>query len=312
MPIKIQSDLPAKEILERENIFVMDEHRAMHQDIRPISIAILNLMPLKEETELQILRSLSNTPIQVDVSFLMVSTHEATHTSMSHLNKFYQSFDEVKHQNFDGLIITGAPVEQMEYEEVDYWQEICDIMEWSKTHVTSTLHLCWGAQAGLYYHYGIQKHQLDKKMFGVYPHRVMNRKVPLVRGFDDIFYAPHSRHTEVRKEDIEQHKELTILAESEDAGVFLVADQDGKQIFVMGHPEYDRVTLHKEYMRDKEKGLPIELPVNYYPQDDCEQKPLLQWRSHGNLLYFNYLNYYVYQTTPYDFIDVNCIYGKHM
>ena len=310
MPIKIQSDLPAKEILERENIFVMDENRAMHQDIRPINIAILNLMPLKEETELQLLRALSNTPIQVDVSFLMVSTHEATHTSMSHLNKFYQSFKEVKEQNFDGLIITGAPVEQMEYEEVDYWNEICEIMEWSKTHVTSTLHLCWGAQAGLYYHYGIQKHMLDKKMFGVYPHKVMNRKIPLVRGFDDIFYAPHSRHTEIRTEDIANNPALTILAESEDAGVFLVIAEDGKQIFVMGHPEYDRVTLDKEYRRDKDKGLPIEIPVNYYPNDDDTQKPLLQWRSHCNLLYFNFLNYYVYQTTPYDFINTKEILQK--
>lgn len=310
MPIKIQSDLPAKEILERENIFVMDDNRAMHQDIRPISIAILNLMPLKEETELQILRSLSNTPIQVDVTFVMVSTHEATHTSMSHLNKFYLPFSDIKNQNFDGLIITGAPVEQMEYEEVDYWKEICEIMEWSKSHVTSTLHLCWGAQAGLYYHYGIQKHMLEKKMFGVYPHKVMNRKIPLVRGFDDIFYAPHSRHTEIRKEDIEKHPELTILAESEEAGVFLVIAEDGRQIFVMGHPEYDRVTLHKEYMRDKEKGLPIELPVNYYPENDDTKRPLLQWRSHGNLLYFNYLNYYVYQTTPYDFINTQEILHK--
>uniref|UniRef100_UPI0040571891 homoserine O-acetyltransferase MetA n=1 Tax=Agathobacter sp. TaxID=2021311 RepID=UPI0040571891 len=310
MPIKIQSDLPVKEILESENIFVMDENRALHQDIRAISIGILNLMPLKEDTELQILRSLSNTPIQVDVSFIMVSSHESTHTSMSHLNKFYQTFEEVKHQNFDGLIITGAPVEQMAYEEVDYWEEICEIMEWSKTHVTSTLHLCWGAQAGLYYHYGIEKHMLDKKMFGVYPHQVRNRRVPLVRGFDDIFYAPHSRHTEVRREDIEKRPELTILAESEEAGVFLVANQNGTQIFVMGHPEYDRVTLHNEYMRDKNKGLPIEMPVNYYPDNDCEKKPLLQWRAHGNLLYFNYLNYYVYQQTPYDFIDVNKIYNK--
>mgnify|MGYP003301975652 CR=1 FL=1 len=310
MPIKIQSDLPVKEILESENIFVMDENRALHQDIRAISIGILNLMPLKEDTELQILRSLSNTPIQVDVSFIMVSSHESTHTSMSHLNKFYQTFDEVKHQNFDGLIITGAPVEQMEYEEVDYWEELCEIMEWSKTHVTSTLHLCWGAQAGLYYHYGIQKHMLNKKMFGVYPHKVQNRRVPLVRGFDDIFYAPHSRHTEVRREDIEKHSELTILAESEEAGIFLVANQDGTQIFVMGHPEYDRVTLHNEYMRDKNKGLTIEMPVNYYPDNDCEKKPLLEWRAHGNLLYFNYLNYYVYQATPYDFIDVNKIYSK--
>ena len=286
MPIKIQSDLPVKEILERENIFVMDENRALHQDIRAISIGILNLMPLKEDTELQILRSLSNTPIQVDVSFIMVSSHESTHTSMSHLNKFYQTFDEVKHQNFDGFIITGAPVEQMEYEEVDYWEELCEIMEWSKTHVTSTLHLCWGAQAGMYYHYGIKKHMLDKKMFGVYSHKVRNRRVPLVRGFDDLFYAPHSRHTEIRREDIEKYPELTILAESDEAGIFLVANQDGTQIFVMGHPEYDRFTLHNEYMRDKNKGLPIEVPVNYYPNDDCEQKPLLEWRAHGNLLYF--------------------------
>lgn len=308
MPIKIQSDLPAREILEQENIFVMDENRAMHQDIRPISIAILNLMPLKEETELQILRSLSNTPIQVDVSFLMVSSHESTHTSMSHLNQFYQTFEEVKDQNFDGLIITGAPVEQMEFEEVDYWEEICEIMEWSKSHVTSTLHLCWGAQAGLYYHYGIQKRPLEKKMFGVYPHRVMNRRVPLVRGFDDIFYAPHSRHTEIAKEDIEKFGDLKILAESDEAGVFLVISDDGKQIYVMGHPEYDRMTLDKEYMRDKNKGLQIEMPVNYYPNNDDSQRPLLQWRSHGNLLYFNYLNYYVYQTTPYDFIHTKQIY----
>ena len=308
MPIRIQSDLPAKEILEQENIFVMDENRAMHQDIRPISIAILNLMPLKEDTELQILRSLSNTPLQVDVTFLMTSSHESTHTSMSHLNKFYQTFDEVKQQNFDGFIITGAPVEQMEFEEVDYWEELCEIMEWSKSHVTSTLHLCWGAQAALYYHYGIQKRPLDSKMFGIFAHHVMNRRVPLVRGFDDVFYAPHSRHTEVRKEDIEAHSDLKILAESDEAGVFLVISDDGKQIYVMGHPEYDRFTLDKEYRRDKDKGLPIEVPVNYYPNDDDAQKPLLQWRSHGNLMYYNYLNYYVYQATPYDFIHTEQIY----
>ena len=310
MPIKTQSDLPAKEILERENIFVMDDNRAMHQDIRPISIAIVNLMPLKEETELQILRSLSNTPLQIDVVFVALESHESTHTSLSHLNKFYMSFADIKEQNFDGLIITGAPVEQMEYEEVDYWPEISRIMEWSKTHVTSTLHLCWGAQAGLYYHYGIPKRALDKKMFGVYRHKVMNRKIPLVRGFDDYFYAPHSRHTEVRREDIEKHPGLTILAESQEAGVFLVINEDGSQIFVMGHPEYDRVTLHKEYMRDKEKGLPIEKPVNYYPDDDENQKPLLQWRSHGNILYANWLNYYVYQQTPYEFIHTAEIIGK--
>ncbi len=310
MPIKTQNDLPAKEILERENIFVMDENRANHQDIRPLDIAILNLMPLKEDTELQILRSLSNTPLQVNVTFVATSTHEATHTSSNHLNKFYLSFDEIKNQNFDGFIITGAPVELMEYEEVDYWPEICQIMEWTKTHVTSTLHLCWGAQAGLYYHYGIQKHILDKKMFGVYEHKVMNRKVPLVRGFDDHFMAPHSRHTEILKEDIEKIPDLTILAESDEAGVFLVIAKDGGQIFVMGHPEYDRLTLGKEYQRDKQKGLPIELPVNYYPDDDDTQRPLLQWRSHGNILYSNWLNYYVYQNTPYQFINTEEIVGK--
>ena len=310
MPIKTQNDLPAKEILEKENVFVMDENRAIHQNIRQLEIAIVNLMPLKEETEVQILRSLSNTPIQVNVTFIATKSHESTHTSMSHLNKFYQTFDEVKNQNFDGLIITGAPVEQMEYEEVDYWEEICQIMEWSKEHAFSTLHLCWGAQAGLYYHYGIQKYKLDKKMFGVFPHYVKNRKVPMVRGFDDIFYAPHSRHTEVRKEDIEKCEDLTILAESDEAGVFLVIDKAGKKIFVMGHPEYDRLTLDAEYKRDKNKGLPIELPVNYYPDDDDTKKPLLRWRSHGNILYSNWLNYYVYQETPYEFINTDLIYGK--
>ena len=310
MPIRTMSDLPAKEILEQENIFVMDENRASHQDIRPIDIMIVNLMPLKEDTELQILRSLSNTPLQVDVTFVALESHESTHTSMSHLNKFYTTFSEVRNRNFDGLIITGAPVEQMEYEEVDYWNEISEIMEWSKTHVTSTLHLCCGAQAGLYYHYGIPKCNLDAKMFGVFEHQVMNRKVPLVRGFDDFFFAPHSRHTEVRKEDIEKHKELTILAESEVAGVFLVIDEFGKQIFVMGHPEYDRVTLHNEYMRDKQKGLEIQMPVNYYPDNDDTKKPRLQWRSHGNILYSNWLNYYVYQQTPYEFINTPEIIGR--
>lgn len=310
MPIKTQNELPAKEILERENIFVMDEKRAIHQDIRPLNIAILNLMPLKEETELQILRSLSNTPLQVNVTFVTTSTHESTHTSMSHLNKFYQPFDEIEGENFDGLIITGAPVEHLEYEKVDYWQEMCRIMEWTKTHVTSTLHLCWGAQAGLYYHYGIQKHSLEKKMFGVYRHRVMNRKIPLVRGFDDYFYAPHSRHTEVRREDIQNNPELTILADSAEAGVFLVIAKDGGQVFVMGHPEYDRLTLDKEYKRDKGKGLEIDLPVNYYPDDDEGKKPLLQWRSHGNILYSNWINYYVYQNTPYEFINTAGILAK--
>lgn len=300
MPIRVQNDLPVKEILEQENIFVMDEHRAMHQDIRPIKIGLLNLMPLKEDTELQILRSLSNTPLQVDVVFVNVSSHKSKNTSTSHLNKFYVSFEEIKDQRFDGFIITGAPVEQMPFEEVDYWEELKEIMEWTKTHVTSTMHLCWGAQAGLYYHYGIEKVQLDEKVFGVFEHRVKNRKTPLVRGFDDVFYAPHSRHTTVPTEAIESEEQLIILAESEEAGVFLTMSSDGKQIFVMGHPEYDRVTLNNEYMRDKNKGLEISLPKNYYPDDNFENRPLLTWRSHANNLYTNWVNYYVYQVTPYD------------
>ena len=305
MPIRIQSDLPAKEILEKENIFVMDENRAMHQDIRPIKIGILNLMPLKEETELQLLRSLSNTPLQVDVTFVAVSSHESKNTSMSHLNKFYESFADIKRRYFDGLIITGAPVEQMEYEDVDYWEEICQIFEWTKSHVTSTLHLCWGAQAGMYYHYGLKKVLLPQKLFGVYEHKVMNRKVPLVRGFDDTFLIPHSRHTAVLSEDIHNCSELTVLAESEEAGVLLCMAEEGRQIFVMGHPEYDRYTLHNEYMRDKNKGLPIQMPKNYYPGNDDTQRPSLQWRSHSNNLYCNWLNYYVYQTTPYDLNEIN-------
>ena len=310
MPIRTQNDLPAKEILEKENIFVMDENRATHQDIRPIKVAILNLMPLKEDTELQLLRSMSNTPLQVDVTFVTVSSHESKNTSLSHLNKFYERFEDVRHQYFDGLIITGAPLEQMEYEEVDFWPEMEKIFEWSKVHATSTLHLCWGAQAGLYYHYGLKKYMLPEKMFGVYEHKVMNRKVPLVRGFDDCFMAPHSRHTEVRTEDIRKVKELTILAESETAGVFLAIADEGRKIFVMGHPEYDRLTLDKEYKRDKSKGLPIDLPVNYYPNKKKKKKPLLQWRSHGNILYSNWLNYYVYQATPYEFINTGEIIGK--
>ena len=299
MPIRVQNDLPAKEILERENIFVMDETRAMSQDIRPIKVGLLNLMPLKEDTELQILRSLSNTPLQVDVVFVNVSSHESKNTSTNHLNKFYVPFEDIKKQRFDGFIITGAPVEQMPFEDVDYWEELKEIMEWTKTHVTSTVHLCWGAQAGLYYHYGIDKEPLDAKMFGVFEHYVRNRKTPLLRGFDDVFLAPHSRHTTVPAEKIRENEELTILAESEEAGVFLVIAQEGKQIFVMGHPEYDRVTLHNEYMRDKNKGLPIEVPKNYYKDDNCENKPLLTWRAHANNMYTNWVNYYVYQATPY-------------
>ncbi len=300
MPIKIQSDLPAKEILEKENIFVMDEKRALHQDIRPIQILILNLMPLKEDTELQLLRSLSNTPLQVDVTFMMMSSHESKNTSTSHLNKFYLTFSQVKERRFDGMIITGAPVEQMEFEEVDYWEELTEIMAWTESHVTSTIYLCWGAQAGLYYHYGLKKKRLPKKMFGLFWHKVSNRKIPLVRGFDDMFLAPHSRHTEVPAEDIHNCPDLTVLAESREAGVFLAMAENGRKIFVMGHPEYDRVTLDGEYKRDLCKGLPIDLPKNYYPDNDSSRRPLLQWRSHANNLYTNWLNYYVYQTTPYD------------
>jgi homoserine O-succinyltransferase len=299
MPIKVQSDLPAKRILEDENIFIMDESRAMHQDIRPLRIAILNLMPIKEDTEVQLLRSLSNTPLQVDITFLTTGTYVGSHTPTSHLDQFYLTFDDVKNRKFDGLIITGAPVELMEFEEVTYWSELVSIMEWSKTNVTSTLHICWGAQAGLYHHYGIQKQTLDKKMFGIFEHRVLKRKIPFVRGFDDIFYAPHSRYTTVSREDILNCAELDILAESEEAGVFIVIAQDGKQIFVMGHPEYDRVSLDKEYKRDIAKGLDIALPQNYYPEDMPEYRPNLVWRAHSNAMYTNWLNYYVYQVTPY-------------
>ncbi len=310
MPIKIRSDLPAREILEKENIFVMDEYRAIHQDVRPIEIGILNLMPLKEDNELQMLRSLSNTPLQVNVTFLAVKTHVSKNTSQKHLDKFYETFDDIKDRNLDGLIITGAPVEDIPFEEVDYWEEVVGYMDWAKEHVTSTIHLCWGAQAGLYHYYGIQKKQMDKKVFGVFPHKVLNRKIPLVRGFDDIFMAPHSRHTETPLSEIEKIEDLTVLAVSEEAGFFLAIDREGKHIFLMGHPEYDRMTLDKEYHRDKDKGLDIDIPKNYYPDDDPDKKPLLQWRSHGNILYSNWLNYYVYQQTPYDFIHTDAIYGN--
>ena len=300
MPIKTQSDLPAREILENENIFVMDEFRALHQDIRPLQVLILNNMPVKQDTELQLLRALSNTPLQVDVTFMTVKSHVSQNTSASHLNKFYITLDDVRDRKFDGLIITGAPVEDITFEEVDYWQETCEILDWAETHVTSTLHICWAAQAGFYYYYGINKKQLPQKLFGVYEHKVANRKVPLVRGFDDIFMAPHSRHTETPSDQIHACKELTILAESEKAGVFLAMAEGGKKIFVTGHPEYDRYTLNNEYFRDLNKGLPIQIPYNYYPNNDPTQRPLLQWRSHSNNLYSNWLNYYVYQTTPYE------------
>ena len=300
MPIKTRNDLPAKGILENENIFVMDERRAIHQDIRPLQICILNLMPVKQDTELQLLRALSNTPLQVDVTFMKMNSHRSLNTPINHLNKFYQTFDELKGKRFDGLMITGAPVEQIPFSQVDYWEELCEIMEWSKKSVTSTLHICWGAQAGLYYHFGLDKELLPQKLFGVFEHRVMNRKIPLVRGFDDYFLIPHSRHTTVSTEAIHACSQLTVLAESEEAGVLLCMAGDGRQIFIMGHPEYDRMTLHNEYMRDREKGLEIEVPKNYYPQDNPQERPRLQWRSHSNNLYTNWLNYYVYQVTTYE------------
>ena len=300
MPIKIQSDLPAKAELEEENIFVMDENRAISQNIRPLEIIVLNLMPIKQDTELQLLRGLSNTPLQIDVTFLQMSSHFSKNTSASHIKKFYQTFEEIKNNNYDGMIITGAPVEKLEFEEVNYWDELITVMEWSKKHVTSTIHICWGAQAGLYYHYGIKKELLPKKLSGVYKHRVMNRKEPLVRGFDDVFMAPHSRYTQASRQQILDNPRLKVLADSDEAGIYIVLGDGGKEIFVMGHPEYDRLTLDQEYKRDIDKGIEPDLPVNYYPDDDCNRKPLLSWRSHANNLYTNWLNYYVYQITPYD------------
>ena len=300
MPIKIQSDLPAKAELEEEKIFVMDENRAISQNIRPLEIIVLNLMPIKQDTELQLLRGLSNTPLQIDVTFLQMSSHVSKNTSASHIKKFYQTFEEVKNNNYDGMIITGAPVEKLDFEEVNYWDELTTVMEWSKKHVTSTIHICWGAQAGLYYHYGIKKELLPRKLSGVYKHRVMNRKEPLVRGFDDVFMAPHSRYTQASRQQIIDNPRLKVLADSDEAGIYIVLGDGGKEIFVMGHPEYDRLTLDQEYKRDIDKGIEPDLPVNYYPDDDCNRKPLLSWRSHANNLYTNWLNYYVYQITPYD------------
>lgn len=300
MPIKIQSDLPAKAELEEENIFVMDENRAISQNIRPLEIIVLNLMPIKQDTELQLLRGLSNTPLQIDVTFLQMSSHVSKNTSASHIKKFYQTFEEVKNNNYDGMIITGAPVEKLDFEEVNYWDELTTVMEWSKKHVTSTIHICWGAQAGLYYHYGIKKELLPRKLSGVYKHRVMNRKEPLVRGFDDVFMAPHSRYTQASRQQILDNPRLKVLADSDEAGIYIVLGDGGKEIFVMGHPEYDRLTLDQEYKRDIDKGIEPDRPVNYYPDDDCNRKPLLSWRSHANNLYTNWLNYYVYQITPYD------------
>lgn len=300
MPIKVMNDLPAKEILENENIFVMDENRSMHQDIRPLQIGILNLMPIKQDTELQLLRALSNTPLQVDATFVTMKSHISQNTAASHINKFYTTFDEIKSKKFDGFIITGAPVEQYEFEEIDYWKELTEIMDWTKTNVTSTLHICWGAQAGLYYHYGVKKIILDKKISGVYEHKVLNRKVPLVRGFDDVFLAPHSRHTGVDEARIRECDELQVLALSDEVGDLLVSRKDGTQIFVLGHLEYDRLTLDNEYKRDTNKGLNPDIPKNYYTNDNPDIRPYLTWRATSNCMYSNWLNYYVYQATPYD------------
>ncbi|MBQ3785644.1 MAG: homoserine O-succinyltransferase [Lachnospiraceae bacterium] len=305
MPIKTQRDLPARSILENENIFVMDEYRSAHQDIRPLKIAILNLMPLKEDTELQLLRALSNTPLQIDVTFLTVKSHVSKNTPASHLNRFYMTYYDIRENKFDGLIITGAPVELMDFEEVDYWDELCEIMDWSKRNVTSTFHICWGAQAGLYHHFGIKKIVLPQKLSGIYSHRVMNRKIPLVRGFDDIFLAPHSRNTATDDAAIDADDRLTVLARSEEAGIYLCMADEGRQIFVLGHSEYDRYTLRQEYERDLKKGINPIIPVNYFPDDDPTKKPYLQWRSHSNNLYSNWLNYYVYQITPYDLGEID-------
>ena len=304
MPVKIPSTLPAKTTLENENIFVMDEDRAIHQDIRALRVAILNLMPTKISTETQILRLLSNSALQVEVTLLHTASHEARNTDAEHLMEHYITFDDVKNQKFDGLIITGAPVEQMPFEEVDYWQELKLIMDWSESNVESTFHICWGAQAGLYHKYGIPKYDLPHKMFGVFEHRLLNRTESLMRGFDDIFLAPHSRHTEIRRVDIEKHPDLQILAESEDAGVYIVSDKIGRNLYITGHSEYDPFTLKAEYDRDVNKGLPIHVPKNYYPNDDPTQTPNVRWRGHANLLYANWLNYYVYQSTPYDLNEI--------
>ena len=305
MPIKIPNNLPAKEILNQENIFVMDEDRAFHQDIRPLRIAILNLMPTKIVTETQLLRLLGNTPLQVEITLLHPKSYQSKNTPSEHLITFYSHFDDVREQKFDGLIITGAPVENMAFEEVDYWDELKQIMEWSQSNVTSTMHICWGAQAGLYYHYGIPKYPLERKMFGVFEHHVLKKNVKLFRGFDDSFYAPHSRHTETKRKDVERVKELEILSESDEAGIYIVKSKGGKQIFVTGHSEYDPLTLKAEYDRDVSKGAAIELPKNYFRNNDAKLEPVVRWRSHANLLFANWLNYYVYKEKTYDINKIN-------
>ena len=304
MPIQIPNDLPAAEVLYKENIFVMKQTRAETQHIRPLEIVLLNLMPTKIVTETQLSRMLGNTPLQVHLELMMLSTHKAKNTPEEHLLAFYKTFDELKDRKFDGMVITGAPVENMPFEQVNYWKELTRIMEWSKDHVHSTFHICWGAQAGLYYHYGIQKYPLPEKMFGVFKHKADYKHAILLRGFDDEFWVPPSRHTTIRREDIEAIPGLKILASSDEAGVYILMNKEGRQIFVTGHSEYDPDTLEREYLRDKYQGLPIQVPKNYYPNDDDSQAPIVRWRGHGNLLYSNWLNYFVYQTTPYDIMAV--------
>lgn len=300
MPIKIDGRLPAHKALENENIFVMTEERANTQDIRPLNIVILNLMPTKVETETQLLRLLSNSPLQIDVTLLQTATHQAKNVSQEHMLKFYSFFDDIKNNRYDGMVITGAPVEQMEFEEVDYWQELCEIFEWSKTNVYSTFHICWGAQAGLYYHYGIPKYPLENKLFGVFPHRSLDNYHPLLRGLDEVFYVPHSRHTEIKMNDIALVKDLQVLTYSDMAGIHLISDMACRNFYATGHSEYDRDTLFKEYFRDKSKGLDISVPYNYFPGDDPTKTPLITWRSSANIIFSNWLNYFVYQKTPYD------------
>ncbi|MBQ2892848.1 MAG: homoserine O-succinyltransferase [Oscillospiraceae bacterium] len=304
MPIRIPNDLPAAETLQQENIFVMPQNRALTQDIRPLEIVLLNLMPTKITTETQLSRLLGNTPLQVNLELMHTTTHQSKNTSQEHMLSFYKSFDELKDRKFDGMVITGAPVEKLAFEDVDYWPELCEIMEWSKTHVHSTFHICWGAQAGLYYHYGVDKVALPEKMFGVFPHSADYKRSILLRGFDDQFWVPHSRHTTVLREDIEKVPELKILASSQESGVYAIATKGGRQIFITGHSEYDPLTLQSEYLRDKNQGLPISVPKNYYPNDDDTKEPIVRWRGHANLLFSNWLNYFVYQTTPYDIMSI--------
>ena len=304
MPIQIPNDLPAAGVLQQENIFVMTQKRAESQEIRPLEIVLLNLMPTKIVTETQLSRVLGNTPLQVHLELMMVSSHKPKNTPQEHLLNFYKTFDELKDRKFDGMVITGAPVELMEFEEVNYWEELCQIMEWSKSHVHSTLHICWGAQAALYYHYGVQKRLLPKKLFGVFQHHADYKRAILLRGFDDQFWVPHSRHTTVDRADLEKIPGMKILASSDEAGVYAMMTDKGRQIFITGHSEYDGDTLEKEYLRDKNAGLPIEIPKNYYPDDDDTKEPMVRWRSHANLLFSNWLNYFVYQTTPYDIMSV--------